>query len=110
MRILLIEDDVLDVQQFRRMFANEHEITTVATASKAIEAIKSKWDLVVCDYRIPGAVDRHLIRAIESFGFADRLIVLTHHSGLPDTIEKTPAGYQRIRDRIASMGKSTLSS
>jgi CheY-like chemotaxis protein len=103
MKILLVEDSDIDVEKFTRLFGAEHEIVRAKTAAEAVAMVDDDFDLVVCDYCVPGAVENALVDVIKSRGFEGRIAIVSGSSTRSDFIVKDESGYRELAARIQAL-------
>lgn len=77
-RILLVDDDcdILDIVRLDLEDDPENTVDTTGTAKDAIECVKkSRYDVIISDWRMPGMNGIELIRKLRSEG-CDAYIIL----------------------------------
>lgn len=102
MKILLIEDDASDVATVQEIIGGDHQWSVVDTASKAIDQIrKERFDYVIVDYYVPGAVEDSLVRTLSSLGYSGKMTVMTGSRDRPPFLPKSPLGYEMLVKHLA---------
>mgnify|MGYP000513022288 CR=1 FL=1 len=94
MKILLIEDDDIDILCFLRKFESQHCILIARDATIAIQYLDKTVDLIVCDYFLPGCIQEPLLDVIGGFGLLDRTVLLSG-GGVP--AERAAKGVPKIQ-------------
>ncbi len=121
-RILLIEDDEVDVMAFKRLLKKakiNNKVTSFNTPSTAIEHFgtnHSNIDCVFIDYLLPGANGLSVLLSLKEIKDEIPMIVLTSHgdekiavemmkAGAFDYFPKSELSIQKLHDVIGSMQK-----
>jgi len=121
-RILLIEDDEVDVMAFKRLLKKaeiKNKITSFNTPSAAIKHFSTNhnnFDCTFIDYLLPGANGLSVLLSLKEIKDDIPMIVLTSHgdekiavemmkAGAFDYFPKSELSLQKLRDVIGSMQK-----
>lgn len=81
LRVLLIEDNTDDALLLVRLLRNagyalvQERIETEAELRRAIE--RAEWDLILCDYSLPGFNATHALRVVQDMGHDIPVILVT---------------------------------
>jgi len=119
-RVLLIEDDEVDVMAFKRMLKKvsvKCELTSFNTPIQAIAHFKTdfyNYDCVFIDYLLPGANGLSVLNSLKKIRKEIPMIVLTSHgdekvavemmkAGAFDYFPKSELNVKKIQELLASM-------
>ncbi len=65
LRILVVDDDVLNLNTFRRTFWRAHDVTVAASGAEAIDVLaRAPFDAAFIDFSMPGMNGAELVRAM----------------------------------------------
>jgi len=119
-RVLLIEDDEVDVMAFKRMLKKVsvmNELTSFNTPKEAITHFETNYhnyDCVFIDYLLPGANGLSVLNSLKKIRKEIPMIVLTSHgdekvavemmkAGAFDYFPKSELNVKKIQELLASM-------
>jgi DNA-binding NtrC family response regulator len=93
-RILIIDDDPHFLRVLHRMLSGEKfEVVATSNPCDAIELLRSsKFDLIICDLRMPDCDGLNLLQAIRSGGNEIPVIILTAYGEVDTYLEAMNAG------------------
>jgi len=109
LRILLVEDSEDDAElMLRELRRSGYEVTSerVATAEAMANALeRDKWDLVMCDYVLPGFGGLEALALFRRKGFDIPFIVVSGHIGEEIAVAAMQAGADDylMKDRLARL-------
>lgn len=95
MRILLIEDEPLNVSFFRAVLEKDghtvvHESSGILGARRALA---THFDVVLCDIDLPGQDGLAVCRKLKAAGVRAKILALTVHSEESDRVRAREAGF-----------------
>ncbi len=80
-RVLVIDDEPMILRLVRRVLADDHQVTTLDEAEKALTLLDSgaRFDVIICDLMMPGmgGIDFHTILARTHPEQADRVVFIS---------------------------------
>ena len=90
-RVLLVEDDALDQEVFRRTLAKTHaEIVCVSRLDDALERLGAEaFDLVVSDLNLPDSRGIETYDQLKAAAGEVPVVLITGHEAFVDTFGKT---------------------
>ncbi|MFT0890957.1 response regulator transcription factor [Pseudochelatococcus sp. G4_1912] len=94
-QLLIVDDeaDLRDTLSEQLKLTGDFDVSTVGTASSAIEAVRSdRIDLVIMDVGLPDIDGREAVRVMRRNGFRAPILMLTGHTEDADTIQGLEAG------------------
>lgn len=97
-KLLVIEDDVLLDEAYRRKFSGKYDLRITAEAEAGLSAVRSwKPDVILLDIYLPGRMDGiDILREIKKDPQSMRIPVLVI-TNLPDTVSKvTEMGASKV--------------
>jgi CheY-like chemotaxis protein len=86
-RILLVDDDrdILDIIRLDLEDDRENAVDTANTAADALEKVgKTRYDVIITDWRMPGMNGTDLIRKLRGDGCASFIILYSGYNISPD--------------------------
>lgn len=84
-RVLVIDDEMPNLQTFRRVFRNDFQVTLAASVDEAVAIIQQQpLDLALVDYSMPGKNGIHFLRAAQKLQPSLRCLMLTAHGDLDE--------------------------
>lgn len=84
-RILVIDDEMPNLQTFRRVFRNDYQVTLAASVDEAVAIVKQQpIDLALVDYSMPGKNGIHFLRAAKTLQPSMLCLMLTAHGDLDE--------------------------
>jgi response regulator RpfG family c-di-GMP phosphodiesterase len=84
-RILVIDDEMPNLQTFRRVFRNDYQVTLAASVDEGVAIIQQQpIDLALVDYSMPGKNGIHFLRAAKTLQPTMRCLMLTAHGDLDE--------------------------
>jgi DNA-binding NtrC family response regulator len=84
-RILVIDDEMPNLQTFRRVFRNDYQVTLAASVDEGVAVIKQQpIDLALVDYSMPGKNGIHFLRAAKTLQPTMLCLMLTAHGDLDE--------------------------
>jgi CheY-like chemotaxis protein len=103
MRVLIVEDDEVDIILLRRAL-NGHEVEAIQKAREAANAaIQFKPDVIFCDVRMPAILEGELVAILRGLNICP-VIPISQSDEIPGSdekpIEKTP---DAIKQAIANL-------
>jgi PAS domain S-box-containing protein len=108
LRVLLVEDSEFDAElvahELRRS-GYDIALEVVDTASDLTAALKRRWDLIICDHRLPGLQSLDALRLVGDSGADAPFIVLSGAIGEEAAVEALKAG---ARDVVLKANLSRL--
>lgn len=104
MRILLIEDNALNVDLFLGMLEDSgHEIVTANDGRSGRDAaLSGGYDLVICDVRLPGLDGLSVGRELRAAGLTVPLIAVSAHAMAGDAQRGLDAGFDEYLTKPVS--------
>jgi len=82
--IVVVEDDETLRKTFALLLKGRYRVLTMGNASEALSRLeRSRADLVITDYRLPGLSGMELIRRLRAAGFEGEAMLISAH---PDEI------------------------
>ena len=85
-RILLVDDDDLVLDMYRRLLGRDFEIETARGAQEAIRALQhGPFAVIVSDFRMPGVKGDELLRRVKELAPATSRILMTGALEGPNT-------------------------
>jgi len=93
-RILLVDDDPHFLRVLSRVLSGENfQVTASAAACEAIEILRtSKFDLIICDLRMPDCDGLSFLQALRQSGSDVPVIILTAYGEVETYLEAMNAG------------------
>lgn len=97
-KILIVEDDEIDVRAFERTLKKAHISYTLSScvyADEALELLNGKqanFDCIFLDYQLPGMDGLTLLKKIKSLGFEKPILVMTSQGDEKVAVEMMKAG------------------
>jgi signal transduction histidine kinase/DNA-binding response OmpR family regulator len=95
-KILLVDDDEIDIMAFRRALkktAIEHEFFTAMNAEQCLEILTAhSFDCIFFDYQLPGTDGLSLLKKVRSAGINSPVAVLTSQGDEKIAVEMMKAG------------------
>ncbi len=95
MRLLLVEDNELNIELFDDVLSSDGHDVVVARDGLAGRALGAggDWDLILLDLRLPGLPGEEVCRSLRAAGVTAPIVALSS-SAMPDQIEHAlPAGF-----------------
>lgn len=84
-RILVIDDEMPNLQTFRRVFRNDYQVTLAASVDEAVAIVQQQpIDLALVDYSMPGKNGIHFLRAAKTLQPTMLCLMLTAHGDLDE--------------------------
>jgi DNA-binding NtrC family response regulator len=84
-RVLVIDDEMPNLQTFRRVFRNDFQVTLAASVDEALAIIQQQpIDLALVDYSMPGKNGIHFLQAVKTLQPSLRCLMLTAHGDLDE--------------------------
>lgn len=84
-RILVIDDELPNLQTFRRVFRNDYVVSMASSVDEAVALIQQQpFDLALVDYSMPGKNGVHFLRAARQYQPALRCLMVTAHADLDE--------------------------
>ncbi len=114
-RVLVVDDEPIVSDSISRVLALDHyEVETVASGQDALDALqRSRFDVVIVDYEMPGMKGDKLAAAIKAVDPQQRIIMITaygealRYAGnfpLPvDLVLPKPFGSQEFREAVRQL-------
>ena len=118
MKILVVDDELPLAENIAEVLATAgHEVDVATSAEDALVHLRvdaNRADILLTDYRLPGATGADLIRAIRSLGDTTPALVITAYSddgiaesamsaGAADVLGK-PVDFARLLSWVAAVG------
>jgi DNA-binding NtrC family response regulator len=92
-RVLVIDDEMPNLQTFRRVFRNDFQVTLAASVDEALAIIQQQpLDLALVDYSMPGKNGIHFLRAVQTLQPQLRCLMLTAHGDLDEVQHAVQSG------------------
>lgn len=94
-QLLIVDDeaDLRDTLSEQLALTGDFEVTAVASAAAAIDAVRSdRFDIVIMDVGLPDIDGREAVKIIRRNGFRAPILMLTGHTDDADTIQGLEAG------------------
>lgn len=116
MKILVVDDELSLAENVAEILASAGQQTDIATSAEDalvhLRVDTAATDVLLTDYRLPGATSADLIRAARSLGLAVRALVVTAYAG-DDVIDAAisaeatgvltkPMDFERVLSWVAS--------
>jgi CheY-like chemotaxis protein len=91
LRILLVEDDAMNVELFESALESDgHEIVTERDGAAGEQRASEKFDLILLDIQLPKKTGLEVCRSLRSRGLRTPIVALSA-SVLPEEVERTKA-------------------
>jgi two-component system response regulator HupR/HoxA len=91
--LLLVDDEPLNRDLLRRVFAHEYELREAEDAAQAVAILEGEpIDVVLCDHLMPGRTGADLALEIRRRWPAARLVLLTGYEDSPEIETARKAG------------------
>jgi serine/threonine-protein kinase len=91
--VLVVDDDDLNLQTFRRAFRADFEITCTDSGARALEALAgATFDVALVDYKMPGMNGVEFIRAARALRADFAAIMVTAHADLAEVRDALTQG------------------
>jgi two-component system, sensor histidine kinase and response regulator len=92
-RVLVVDDEQMNLDTFRRVFRKEFEMALVASAADALRELgKGSFDVVVTDYAMPGMNGIELLAKARQMHPDVGRMIITAHADLQDVQSAKTAG------------------
>ncbi len=92
-RILVIDDEMPNLQTFRRVFRNDYQVTLAASVDEGLAVIRQQpIDLALVDYSMPGKNGIHFLRAAKTLQPTMLCLMLTAHGDLDEVVRAEEDG------------------
>jgi CheY-like chemotaxis protein len=92
--VLVVDDDDLNLQTFRRAFRGDFEITCSDSGARALELLAcTSFDIALVDYAMPGMNGVEFLRAARALRSDFAAVMVTAHADLPEVREALARGW-----------------
>ncbi|MBC7864684.1 MAG: response regulator, partial [Bacteroidia bacterium] len=93
-KILIIDDDINICQLLDRFFKRKgHESTFFTSGKKGIDHLREhKADIVFCDFRLPDADGKELLKSIKEINADIQVIIITGYSDIKTAVDVIKIG------------------
>ena len=104
-RVLYVEDDLVDVELVKRLLGKEFELAAVASLAAAFESLDSgKFDIVLLDLGLPDSAGLATYQRLQDAGYEYPVVILTGEDNEEIGLQAVASGAEDM------LGKSQLNS
>jgi DNA-binding NtrC family response regulator len=119
MKVLVVDDEISLVENIAEILVSAgHEVAVAGTAEEALARLRliaDATDVLLTDYRLPGATEADLIRSLRRIGNSIPALVITAYgddgiaesalsAGVADVFGK-PVDFKRLLTWVATVGQ-----